>query len=63
MSLLSLLVAILLVAVVVWAVKTLVPALGIPEPIATVIYVIVVVLVVFWFLGVLGVPSGIRLLS
>jgi hypothetical protein len=61
MSLLSLLVALLLVALVVWAVRTLVPALGLPEPIATVIYVIVVVLVVFWFVGAIGGPTFVRL--
>jgi hypothetical protein len=48
--LIELLIAVILVALVVWVVRKLVPVLGIPGPIATVIHVIVVVLVVVWFL-------------
>lgn len=61
MPIVSILVALLVVALLVWAVRTLTPALGIPEPIATVIYVILVVLVVLWLIGLLGGPAYLRL--
>jgi hypothetical protein len=61
MSLIGLLVALLLVALVLWVVRTLVPALGIPEPIATVLWVIAVVIVVLWLIGILGGPTFVRL--
>jgi hypothetical protein len=60
MPIVPILVTLLLLALVVWAVRTLTPALGIPEPIATVIYVIVVVLVVLYLIGLLGGPAYLR---
>lgn len=61
MSLLSLLFALLIVALVIWAVRALLPAFGVPEPIATVIHVIVVVLCVLWLVGQAGGPSFVRI--
>lgn len=61
MTVMGLLVALLIVALILWAVRTLVPALGIPEPIATVVWVIVVVLVVLWLVGLIGGPVLVRL--
>jgi hypothetical protein len=61
MTIVGLLIALLLVALLLWAVRTLVPALGIPEPIGSVIWVIAVVLVVLWVVGLLGGPTFLRL--
>jgi hypothetical protein len=58
MPLLDLLIAILVLVVVLWAVSKLLPLAGLPEPIHTVIYVIIVVLAVLWFAGRLGVGPG-----
>lgn len=60
MSLIGLLVAILIIVVIVWAVRTLIPVLGLPQPIATVIYVILVVVVVLWLVGLLTGSSLVR---
>ncbi len=54
MPIMSLLIALILIGLAFWVVRTLVPALGIPEPIGTVILVILVVLVVIWILGLIG---------
>ena len=51
MSLIGLLVALLIAAVIIWAVRTILPLLGVPANIAQVIWVIVVVIVLLWFLG------------
>lgn len=61
MTILGLLVALLLVALVIWVVRTLLPAFGVPEPIATVVWVIVVVVCVLWLVGQLGGPVPLRL--
>lgn len=47
----SLLIGLLILAVVIWATRALVAAFGLPEPISTVIFVIVVVIAVLWFIG------------
>jgi hypothetical protein len=52
--LISLLIAIVIICVVIWAVKALIAAFGLPQPLATVIYVIVVLIVVVWALRYLG---------
>lgn len=54
MSLISLLVAIVIICALVWAVRALMAAFGIGNPIATVVNVILVVLVLYWLLGQLG---------
>ncbi len=48
MSLIGLFVALVLIALVVWAVPQLLSAIGVPPNVATVIYVGLVVLVVLW---------------
>ena len=54
MSLIGLLVALVLVCLVVWATRRILAAFSIGEPIATLVYVAIVVLVVFWLLGQVG---------
>jgi hypothetical protein len=61
MDILGLLVSLIIVALVVWAVRTLLPALGIPPPVSTVIYVVVVVLVVLWLVCQLDGRTALRL--
>jgi hypothetical protein len=54
MSLLSLLVALIIVCLIFWACRAILAAFGIGDPIATIIYVFLVILVVFWLIGALG---------
>lgn len=54
MSLLSLLVALLIICLLFWAVTAILAAFGVGDPIATVVKVIFVVLVVLWLVGALG---------
>lgn len=63
MTLLSLLVVLLVVALIVWATRTLLSAFGVPEPINSVVWVIVVVVCVLWAVGQLGGPSFGRILG
>ncbi len=51
MSLIGLFVALVLIALVVWAVPKLLAAIGVPANVATVIYVGLVVLIVLWLLS------------
>lgn len=62
MTLIGLFVALVLIALLVWAVPKLLAAIGVPPNVATVVYVGLVVLVVLWLVGQLGygVP-GLRL--
>lgn len=53
MSLIGFLITLLIIAVILWGIRTILPALGLPEPIRTVIWVIVVVLCVVWLLSAL----------
>lgn len=53
MSLVSIFVALVLIALLVWAVPKLMGAIGVPANVATVVYVGLVVLVVIWLLGAL----------
>jgi hypothetical protein len=50
MSLIALLIAFIVILVLIWAVRRLLVAFNIGEPIATVVYVIMVVLIVLWLL-------------
>jgi len=62
MNLIGLFAALVLIALVVWAVPKLLAAIGVPPNVATVIYVGLVCLVVLWVLATFfgGVP-GLRL--
>lgn len=63
MNLLSLIVALIVIGLVFWVIRTLSGAFGIPPPIVTVIYVLFVVLVVFWLLQTTGLLRGGPILS
>ena len=56
--LIQLLVLLIILGLIFWAVRMLTPALGIPAPVATVIYVIMVVIAVLWLLRVAGLWTG-----
>ena len=60
MPLISLLVIVLIACVVLWAAKRLMGAFAIGEPIATVIYVLVALVVLAYFLNQFGVPLRLR---
>ena len=60
MSILALLIFVVILCVVIWAVRALLGAFGVGEPISTVIYVILVILVLIALLQALtggGLPS------
>ena len=62
MSLLSLLVALIVVGLVWWAVTAILRAFGIGDPIATLVRVLFVIVVVLWLLGlVTGLGPVVRL--
>lgn len=61
MSILSILLALIVIGVLFWAVRALSGAFGIPAPIVVVIQVILVILCLFWILGALGVGPGVGL--
>jgi len=58
MSIISLLVALILIGLLFWGVRAISAAFGIPQPIVTVLYVVLVILVVVWLLQQLGGLSG-----
>jgi len=58
MSIIGLLVVVILLCVVVWAVRTLMAAFALPQPIQAVIMVLIVVIVVLWIVSQLGMLSG-----
>lgn len=58
MSIVSILVALLLVCVLFWAARALMTAFDIKDPIATVVYVVLVVLVIAWAFGGSGLSLG-----
>lgn len=47
----NLLVTLIVILVLLWAVRALLGAFSVAEPVSTVIWVLVVVLVVFWIVG------------
>ena len=64
MSLISLLIVLLVFCVVVWAARALMAAFGIGDPISTVIYVVLVLIMLLWVvqsLGFIGSGAGPRL--
>jgi hypothetical protein len=54
MTLTALFLALLVVAILIWATRALLAAFGVPDPINTVIYVAVVVLSILWLLAQVG---------
>lgn len=54
MSLLTLLASLIVLLLVFWVVQRLMAAFGIGEPIATVVYVIMVIVVIVWLLGLIS---------
>lgn len=54
MSLIALLIAVLVVCVVLWCVRMLLTAFGVGNPIATVVYVIIVLIALVWLLQAVG---------
>jgi hypothetical protein len=61
MTLVGLLIALLIFCVVIWAARQLLAAFGIGDPIATVVYVVLVIIILLSLLGYSGiVPIGLR---
>ena len=58
MSLISLLVALVVIGLIFWATKALSAAFGIPAPIVTLIQVILVIIVVLYILQAFGLWAG-----
>lgn len=58
MSLIGLLVVLLVFCVIAWAARSLMGAFGIGDPIATIVYVIIVLVFVLWVLQNVGMLSG-----
>jgi len=58
MSLITLLIVLLVFCVVVWAARALMGAFGIGDPIATVVYVILVLIMLLWVIQSLGLLGG-----
>jgi cytosine/uracil/thiamine/allantoin permease len=54
MSLLSIVLAIIIVFALIWAVQTLAGSFGIPDPIRGVILVLIVLVFIIWLVGALG---------
>lgn len=61
MSLIGLLVALVIFCVVIWAARALMAAFGIGDPIATVIYVILVLILMVWLLQFVGIAPPFRI--
>jgi hypothetical protein len=61
MSIVSLLVALVVICLVFWAVNAILRAFGVGDPIATIVKVVLVVVVILWILSALGVGTGLRL--
>lgn len=58
---LTLLIGLLVACVVLWAAQRLLAAFGIGDPIATVVYVLLVLIVLVWLLGQFGVVHPLSL--
>jgi len=61
MSLIGILIVLIIIGVVFWAARALIGAFGIPDPIATVVYVILVLLALVWILNQFGYGPALRL--
>ena len=62
MSIIGPLILLLVFCAVVWAVSTLLSAFAVPEPIATVVWVLVILLCVFALIGETGLVSSVPVL-
>lgn len=58
MSILELIVALVIIGLLFWGVRTIASAFSIPQPIVAVITVILVIVVVLWMLQSLGLVGG-----
>jgi hypothetical protein len=58
MNLIALLIVLLIFCVVIWAARALMAAFGIGDPIATVVYVILVLIMLLWIVQSLGLLAG-----
>jgi hypothetical protein len=58
MNLMALLVFVIIIGLVFWAVRAIAGAFGIPAPIVTVIYVLLVIVAVLYLLQALGLNTG-----
>lgn len=54
MPLIPILVTLIVILLVFWVVRTLLAAFGVGEPIATVVYVLLVIVVIVWLLGLIS---------
>lgn len=61
MNLISLLVVLLIFCVVIWATRALMGAFGIGDPISTVVYVVLVLIMLLWFVQVVGLLPNLKL--
>lgn len=57
MSLLGFLIALLVFCVIIWAARSLMSAFGIGDPISTVVMVLLVILMLVWLLGQVGIMA------
>jgi hypothetical protein len=58
MNLIGLLIVLLIFCIVAWAARALMAAFGVGDPIATVVYVIIVVIGLLWLVNLLGYGGG-----
>ncbi len=61
MSLIGLLLALLVVCVILWAARALMAAFGVGDPMATVVYVVLVLVCLLYVLGQFGLGPSMRL--
>lgn len=61
MSLVGLLLFVLIAALVLYCAKLIIGAFNVPAPWGTVLFVVVVLIVLVWALGHLGIATGLRL--
>ena len=58
MSIISVLVALVVICLLFWAVNAILRAFGVGDPIATIVKVVFVVIVVLWLISALGFGTG-----
>jgi len=58
MSIIGILVALVIICLLIWAVRSILAAFNIGPPIATLVQVVLVILVVLWLLNALGLGDG-----
>ena len=58
MSLIGILIVLIVFCVVIWAARSLMAAFGVGDPIATVVYVLLVLIMLIWLLQQFGVIGG-----